>query len=200
MTSQEDGIGSGCTSRVFLLLGVLVALALAPIFLSVFFRSDTEDAWAPTTEAGMTYLLVNGHKYILPDRDDDGLVDCLIPTGFSSMSGSGVYFVDGSDVSCTRLGIGGRPMSPEFRNTLSVLATRKFDLKATHTSCLDLDDDKEVDCVVNVHNPAVVLLQAPGAQCEAEGREVMTDDQIRDFSEILALEQWLRKQIAEESD
>jgi TRAP-type C4-dicarboxylate transport system substrate-binding protein len=61
-------------------------------------------------------------------------------------------------------------------------------------------NDKEVDCVVNVHNPAVVLLQAPGAQCEAEGREVMTDDQIRDFSEILALEQWLRKQIAEESD
>jgi hypothetical protein len=195
MSRQETRYGN--LGWLILVLGILLALPVVNRFLTRLDRSTPDSELVPRSEKGTAYLLVDNKKYLLTDKNGDGRVDCLVPTGFRGFARDGIYSADDPDARCSRSGIGFdiRPMSPGLRETLSALAARKYEMDASHTSCIDLDDDEQVDCVVSVHNPDLVMLEAPDAQCAARGQEELEGERRRAYSEILALEQAVRKEV-----
>jgi len=197
---EQDGEGRVGIGRVLLWFGFLLTL---PIFyFTMSFRStiDGDDQAVPRCSDGHAYLLVGEQKYLFKDKNRDGKVDCLVPTGVRGVVGYGTLRADEEGLRCSRFRIGVDLMDPGLRATLSTLLVEKLKLGACHTSCIDLDGDASVDCVVSVHNPKIVVLEAPGAQCAAKGHAEFLDDQRQAYSEILALEQMVRAQLLDEND
>lgn len=189
----------GTLGRIGILLGILVAIPIVYMVVMSLGGGTPDGAPVPRSEQGTAYLLIDDHKYLISDRNRDGEADCLVPTGVRAFLGRGVYGADDPDVSCSRSWADVRIMEPAFRAELSDLMAKKQELNASHTSCVDLDDDREVDCVVSVHNPELVILEAPGARCAAKGLEEFVGDQRRAYSEILVLEQAIRGRVLQEA-
>ena len=169
---------------------ILFVVVAAPMYFTS--RWD-DDEKVPRSSRDAAYLLVDGRRYLATDRSGDGRVDCLVPVGVRALAGVGVLAAGGAR-GCGRPWSTGRMDAP-LQDSLTELLAKKYALDACHTSCIDLDSDHVVDCVVSVHNPRVVLLAAAGAACPAPARAHLSDEERRQYSEILALEDAVRGQI-----
>lgn len=179
---------------VLALLGVLFLVLLIANLMFFLGGGGSDRDLPPGSQRDHAFLLINDDKYVLSDVDDDGNVDCLKPTGFRALVGIGVYSVDDPSLRCSR-GLDVRPLPPDLREFLSTLLARKYEVNGAHTTCLDLNNDDQVDCVLYVHNPDIVILEADGAQCPTEGRSTLSVDQQQAYSEIMALEESVRSHV-----
>ena len=84
-------------NRGWIWLGVFGLIILAPFALrSTYTKPETEGAHYFTRDSDSAHLLINGKRYLISDRDDDGHVDCFQRPGPGTMLGLTAWSVPGT--------------------------------------------------------------------------------------------------------
>jgi hypothetical protein len=182
-------------NRIATLAMVLIGVALIPFVGSLLGgRSAPEGAAIPRSEEGEAYILIGGKPYRTTDRDGDQRIDCLVPIGPTHFFRT-AFAAEGQASECKFLGWFARPMDPTLQSLLGQMARLKLALDLGYASCIDLDWDRKVDCVVSVHNPRIVVLGAPGAACATAPRETLDEPRRERLNELLGVEEAIREQV-----
>ncbi|HKQ60979.1 MAG TPA: hypothetical protein VJS92_06790 [Candidatus Polarisedimenticolaceae bacterium] len=180
--------GRGGGSGTALTIGFLAVLAA---FLSwrMFMVSPVaeEGRLVPRSQRGFAYLLWNGDRYLLGDKDRDDRVDCLVRTGLGGAVGYANLRAAG-DYRCGQIGALNRPMPEPLRAELTELLRLKLATDTAHVSSV------APGCWVSVHAPQIVVWRGPEAACSGDTRRARTlgDAQQEPFAQLAALEARVR--------
>lgn len=124
------------------------------------------ESWTP--QEGTVYLtLEDDTRFVLFDRDEDGLVDCAMQVRRSALAGLGSFRSEITKIRCTPIDLFSRPMSPDLHRIPSELLRQKAALSLGAGRPIDTDLDGAVDCVVSVFEPHRIIAQRTPAPVPA---------------------------------